>query len=182
MIRSSIVVGSLLVLLLAAPVGAATQYSLTVTVTDGVDEARSGDTLDYVATIVNSGGEPFEGVVTISSNAFVTLDGTTSWPVTLAPGESKEFEVTATVGDITGDDYQVVTLASVAAADAASEVLVRAADADRVPGAEVPADVPGLVEPDDTSLLLPWLIGIAAGALVLCVVAVLVWWRRVRHP
>ena len=189
MIRASIA-AVLLLVLFAAPAGAAAteRHSLTISVTDSVEEARPGDTLNYVATVANRGGEAFEGVVTITTPAFATLeaaedDGEVSWPVSLSPGESKDFRATAIVGKGSAADYQVVTVASMATADAASEILVRAADADRIPGTEAPAEVPGLVEPAGKSFL-PRVIGAIAVVVLLgaAVAAAIVFRRRGRRP
>ena len=190
MIRPVTPTVALLALLLAAPAGAAVavgEPSLTVAVNNDVTEVRPGDTVEYVAVFENTGSEDFEGTATITPPAFLTLEsdvvsaenGALSWPVSLAPGE--RFDVTAigTVGEEFGDAYQVVVLASIAAADAPTQILARAADADRIAGTEAPPVVPGLEEPAGP---FPWLpIAVTAGVLLLIPVAVLVVVVRLRR-
>lgn len=187
MTRRSTLTVTLLALLLAAPAGAAAaEPSLAITISDGVEEARTGDTLDYTATVSNRGGETFEGVVTITPPPYLMLsasdadaiEGGLSWEVSIPAGESRDIRATATVGEVTGDDYQVVVTAAVAAASAPVEIIVRAADADRIPGVEAPAPVTGMTEVDTQPPLI-WAI-VAAGAVVIVVaiVGLVVWLRR----
>lgn len=176
MIRTAtaVTVALLPVLLLAAPAGAAEAPTISIALTDSVESARAGDTLQYVATVRNEGGAPAAVTVTLTPPPYVTLSGESSWQVELAGGESRELAVAGTVGEPAEGDYQVVTLASVASTDAPDTVLVRAIDADTIPGVEAPEPVAGLDgvsdardEVDPT----PWIVGgigalLAAGAAV----------------
>lgn len=153
-------------LLLAAPAGAAAaepDAQLSVHLSDGVEEARSGDVLEYVVTVENDGPTPFSGVVSLRAGNFVELgaaegtveDGAASWALELPAGGSATFEAVALVAEVPADAYQVVGLAEVTGAS--GEVVVRAADADAVPGAEAPPAVAGMT-PAATGLPV-WLLG-----------------------
>lgn len=188
MIRGTTPTVALLALLIAAPAGAAVaasaEPSLSVTVSDGVEEVSPGDTLEYVAVFENTGGTDFDGLVTLTPPAFVDLEaddatvenGALRWEVSIPAGERFEATATGTVGDDTGGEYQVVVLAS--ALDASGEVLARSADSDRIAGAEAPPGVPGMEEPAVPVDWLPWVaIGGVLG-LIAVVVAVIVRVRR----
>lgn len=143
-------------LLLAAPAGEAASAGeapeMTVTVSDGVEQAAPGDVLRYVVVVDNTGGVAFSGSMSLRTPDFVEVTASGSiidgdiatWPIEVPAGESTRFEAEATVGDEPGDAYQVVALAEIADSDGA--IIVRAADADSIPGALRPPDVPGLSE------------------------------------
>lgn len=98
------------VLLLAASAGqaAAASSSLSVSIDDGVTSAASADRLDYFATVVNDGAEPFARTVVLEAPDFVELEaddgdvagGTVTWEVEVAAGASAEFTPTGRVGEI----------------------------------------------------------------------------------
>lgn len=188
MVRSAIAL-PLLALLLSAPAGAvaAEEPSLAITISNGVDDARVGDILDYTVTVENRGGEMFDGIVTVTPPPNLTLssseasetNGALSFDVSLPPGGSSEVRAIGTVGEtLDADVYQVVVTAAVAAVSAPGEILVRAADADRIPGSEAPAPVPGMTDPVQPSLL-PWIVGSSIALVVLGVaVGLVVWFRR----
>ena len=148
---------------------------VSVALTDGVEKVRAGDALDYVATVTNDGGTPAAVTVTVSTPAYLTLDGEATWAVELAGGESREFTVSGTVGEPPAEEYQVVATASVAPTDAPDTVLVRAVDADGIPGADAPVPVAGLAgeqpAPADAT---PWVVG--AGALLAAAAAAAAFW------
>lgn len=159
-------------LLLAAPAAAATTGDvISVSVSDGVEEARSGDTVRYTVVVDNPGARPFSGMVNLRAPEFVelaasdaTVDGSVAtWTVEVAARATAEFEAVGVVGDAPDAAYQVVTLAEVV--DARGGVVVRAADADEIPGAQRPPDVPGLT--GGSPRLPEWLpLGILAAAAV----------------
>jgi hypothetical protein len=175
-------------LLMAAPAGAAaaTEAAPSVTVSDGVDEAAPGSDADYVVAVENSGNGTLTGAVNLRVPEFVDVaapdaavdGGVATWALDLAPGESAEFHAQATFARSAGDAYQVVVLAEVA--DAAGTVVVRAADANRIPGAAAPESVPGLTgEPASGP---SWVLRATVGGLiVLAGVAALVWWLLSRR-
>lgn len=143
-------------LLLAAPAGAAAATgdvsAVTIAVSDGVEQAGLGEVLSYTVIVENSGAETFTGSVNLRAPDFVEVAasaatveaGTATWTVEVPAGESAQFEAEATVGDEPGNAYQVVMLAELADADGTT--LVRAADADAIPGAQAPPAVPGLTD------------------------------------
>jgi hypothetical protein len=178
------------VLLLAAPAGAAgapLEQTLSVAVSDGVAEVEAGDRMTYVVVVENSGGDDFSGSVNlrfpgfldvVADNASITEE-TATWEVDVQPGETVELQAEATFARPAGDEYQVVAVADVA--DSEGSVIVRAADADDIPGATAPADVPGLT--DETAAAPSWVLPVTAGALVSVIAAVLAatLWVRTRR-
>lgn len=176
-------------LLIAAPADAtAGQPTLSVSVSDGVETASSGDDLHYTVTIVNEGGEAFSGSLRIRMPDFVELTGSGGdidaegavWQVDVPAGATVEFEAQAAVKEAPADAYQIVALAEVSAADGA--VIVRAADADSVPGAAAPPPVPGLTDEGDESPSWLPVVAIGAGAVALgAAVAVVAVTRRSRR-
>ncbi|PJJ73230.1 hypothetical protein CLV46_2816 [Diaminobutyricimonas aerilata] len=183
MIRSltGATVALLPVLLLAAPAGAAEAPVVSVELSDGVDEARDGDVLDYVATVRNEGGAPAAVTVTVTAPPYVSLDGEASWPVELAGGESRQFSISATVGEPAEKDYQVVTTASVAATTSPGTTLVRAVDADAIAGMDAPPSVRGLTETSGTMAGSPVPLILGGAAVIVGVGAAVFFWHGARR-
>lgn len=145
---------ALLLAVQAGPAAAATTDApaVSVTVSDGREDAEPGDRLEYTVQVENAGAEAFAGSVTLRVPEFAeveasgaSIDGTVAtWSAEIPAGASAQWEATAIVGDDPGDAYQVVVLAEVT--DAGGTVVVRAADADAIPGAIAPPAVGGLTE------------------------------------
>ena len=146
-------------LLLAAPASpaaaAADVPSVSVSVTDGREDAAPGDQLEYAVDVENAGAEAFSGSVTLRVPDFVEIEasgatiegGVATWSVEVPAGGAMTLDAVATVGKASGNAYQVVTLAEVV--DDRGTVVVRAADADAIPGADIPPAVAGLTGPSD---------------------------------
>ncbi len=163
-------------LLIAAPAAAvAAGDAISVTVSDEVDEATPGDTVRYTVVVENAGDQPFSGTVNLRVPEFVELGasdatvggGVASWSAEIPAQGSAKFQAVILVGEVPEDAYQVVTLAEVV--DPRGGVVVRAADANEIPGAQRPADVPGLTAP--TAHLPEWLMpaGILAAVILAAV-------------
>lgn len=145
------------VLLLAAPAASAAAFAspddapaVSIAVSDGREEAAAGDRLRYTVEVENAGGQAFSGSVILRVPDFVeveasgaTVEGSiATWNLEIPAGGSAKWEAAAIVGDAPGDAYQVVVLAEVA--DGGGAVVVRAADADAIPGAPAPPAVAGM--------------------------------------
>ena len=144
------------VLLIAAPAAPAAAAPadgaavVSVTVSDGREDAVTGDRLEYTVKVDNAGAEAFTGSVTLRVPDFVEVEasgatiegGVATWSIEVPAGEAATLDAVATVGEASGNAYQVVTLAEVL--DDGGAVLVRAADADAIPGADTPPAVAGL--------------------------------------
>lgn len=142
-------------LLLAAPASQAAATAVdapavSVSVSDGREDAAPGDRLEYAVDVENAGAEAFSGSVTLRVPDFVELEasgatiegGVATWSIEVPAGGAMTLDAVATVGEASGNAYQVVTLAEVV--DDRGAVLVRAADADTIPGADAPPAVAGL--------------------------------------
>lgn len=191
MIRAGIAVVTvaLSVLLAAAPAGAVAMEApaFSIELSDGLDEARPGDRLEYVATVRNEGAAAAAVRVSVIAPPSLALheaagvDGdTASWDVELAAGERREFTVRGRVGDAVDGDYQIVTMATVARSDAPDAVIVRTADADAIPGVDGPPPVPGL-EAASTTAWIPWAAGAVAAVLVIAAGGFGLWGMRLRR-
>lgn len=144
-------------LLLAAPAapaaaaGTADEASaVSISVSDGREDAEPGDRLDYTVQVENAGAEVFAGSVTLRVPDFAeveasgaAIDGSVAtWKAEIPAGGSAQWEATAIVGDDPGDAYQIVVLAEIL--DGGGAVVVRAADADAIPGSTTPPAVAGM--------------------------------------
>jgi len=176
--------------LVIAPAPAEAPPNLSVVVTDEAGELRRGDTLVYVATVTNNGGEAFAGILTVETPSYFdivasgsTLAGTAArWSFELAPSESQRFEASAKVGEVAAGEYQAIVTASVASPTAPDDIVVRATDANRIAGTDPPPAVPNFGDPGADPAL-PWTIGALVGVVLVLTVAVvvLVRWRQ-REP
>lgn len=134
----------------AAVVAADDAPAVSISISDGREDAGPGDRLDYIVQVDNAGAGAFAGTVTLRVPEFAeveasgaAVDGTVAtWEAEVPAGGSAQWEATALVGDEVGDAYQVVVLAEVV--DARGSVLVRAADADAIPGSAAPPAVAGM--------------------------------------
>lgn len=143
-------------LLLAAPASPAAAasavdaWAVSVSISDGREDAAPGDQLEYAVEVQNAGAEAFSGSVTLRVPDFVEVEasgatiegGVATWSVEVPAGGAITLDAVATVGEASGNAYQVVTLAEVV--DDRGTVLVRAADADAIPGADTPPAVAGM--------------------------------------
>lgn len=178
------------VLLAAAPAAAAAETpALSIELSDGLDEARPGDRLEYVATVRNEGAGPAAVRVSVTAPPSLLLDetvggvegATVSWDVELAAGERREFTVEGRVGDAIDGEYQIVTMATVARSDAPEVALVRTVDADTIPGVEGPPSVPGLEGAVAATAWIPWAAGAAAAVLAIAATGFGLWGLRLRR-
>lgn len=168
--------------LVTAPAGAvadSAQPAISVTVSNGVDQAAPGDTSTYRVIVENSGGADFAGSVDLRLPEFADIaadtgveGGTATWSVELPAGQSADFEAEVTFARDAGDAYQVVGLAEVR--DASGDLVVRAADADGIPGAHAPAAVPGMT-PDGADGF-AWSVPVLIGAGSVLALAGVSWW------
>lgn len=159
-LAAAILIASAALLLTAPAVPAAAGVTadgaptVSISVSDGREDAEPGDQLDYTVQVENAGAEVFAGSVTLRVPEFAEveasgaiIDGSVAtWNAEIPAGGSAQWEATAIVGDDPGDAYQIVVLAEVA--DARGAVVVRAADADAILGAAAPPAVAGLTGPD----------------------------------
>ncbi|WP_127817984.1 DUF11 domain-containing protein [Microbacterium sp. CPCC 204701] len=135
----------------AAAAGAADDVAaVTVSVSDGRDDAAPGDHLDYTVEVDNAGAEAFTGSVTLRVPDFAEVEasgatiegGVATWSVEIPAGGSAQWTATVIIGDESGEAYQVVVLAEVV--DGGGAVVVRDADADAIPGSIAPPAVAGM--------------------------------------
>lgn len=191
MIRAwiAVVTVALPVLLAAAPAATAAEApAFSIELSDGLDEARPGDRLAYVATVRNEGAGAAAVRVSVTAPPSLVLDeaagvvqgATASWDVELDAGEQREFTVEGRVGDAIDGEYQIVTMATVARSDAPEVALVRTVDADTIPGVEGPPPVPGL-EAATATAWIPWAAGGAAAVLVIVAAGFGLWGMRLRR-
>jgi hypothetical protein len=184
------------------PAEAAVPPQLSITLTDGVAQTRSGQSLTYTATVTNGGAKQVKGKLVLEVPAFTSAGHakhsaqTVTWTMTARGDSTVTRKATVKVHTIPKGMVRVTTLASVYLGATSGVPVIRTADADRIAGVPDPTPVtvslrpsasptkrPAAVSAQDGNGASLWLAaglpiviaaGLAAGALV--------WWRRRRAP
>ncbi len=190
-----IVVGLLLTAVLAAgPATAAEAVAppgLSVSIRSSSSEVRTGDRLEYTATVKNSGTGPVDGRLLITVPAYVRVTGAagaarsgvdTSWAVTVPAGGSVTKTLAGVLGDIPKGELRVTTLVGLYIGDA-TQPAIRSAEADTIAGITDSAHAindPAAAHGAPDTFPVGWIV-LGIGVLVL-LAAVGVWWLlRGRH-
>lgn len=161
-----------------APASAASAApEMSVTISDGVKTVKPGMGVTYTTKVTNLGADPVDAKIVVAVPSYVeirdagtgTVDKqTVTWTATVAPHETSDLKLTATIGDIPKDDVRVTAVASVYVDGVEPSPLIRSADADRIQGV---ADTPA---PTASSASATASHGSATGTIVTVIVIVLV--------
>jgi hypothetical protein len=136
----------------AAPAAAA-PAGLSISLSDGLTQTRSGSELTYTASIANTGTTAVKGTLQLSPPSYASYQNTAgaklskqlaSWSVSIPAGKSVSKKVIVKLGPIPRGQLEVTTLASFYIGKVTGPPTVRTADADHIAGV---SDTPRTVKP-----------------------------------
>ena len=174
------------------PGAVAPPSGLSIAITDGVKQIKSGATLHYTASVTNDGVKPLTGelAITIPTYARFTDDGSAkvskvnaSWSVTVKPGKTTSQRISVVVGAIPKQEYRVTTLATLYPSATSTQILVRSADPDSIAGVTDPAHTVSVrSEAGAHPLSAASVVAIVAGVALILIAATIgaYWWARKR--
>lgn len=188
--RWSIAAALLAMLVAVAP--APTAYGvdgtgLSVSIQSDGQDLRSGDRVEYTATVRNGGTDEVDGRLVITVPTFVDVadasgaarDGAdATWSVTVPAGGSVTEHLVGVVNDIPHGQLRVTTLVGFYLGEA-TQPSIRSADAATIAGVKDPAHAVSDPAPQPASGATSWLWWtVGAAALLVAVAAVMVLRRR----